>query len=436
MTLTPAAILTTLLVACTVSAQVADDAIARLGSADNRTRSQAFKELRADKAPATLVRLSQVLPGYPYHSQGFGLALVQKFGRDRCEPVLRGFLRGKPSYLRLAAAVQIYQWGDRSVDVHIAECLRAEVSQEELSGMLTRVYHINNERVLSAVQGCLLPSRPINVLDPALRTLQRFKVTAAIPRVEEVLKDPGLAAEPRALCVAFLVGMGVSSHSATCAKAIAEIKNLSGVLTLLRDAAHLEEVVLAAILEFAEGKKGANVRQVLELLAKHNYRPAVPAIREMLESDNEQISKAAFGALMRIADGLDVKQLRRMITDSSDTVTLAAADALRRMDDSSGLTRVIELTKAKGRIRLEAFNVLGRYRDRRVVPVLLLALQDPDRNVYTRAFRGIQTVFKARFPYRKFDFSQRGYVLGPSPIQRRGVAEQLRAWWQDHDRKK
>ncbi|MEE2887748.1 MAG: HEAT repeat domain-containing protein, partial [Planctomycetota bacterium] len=336
-------ILTIVLVSCKLSAQVEVDALTRLGSTDHRTRHLAFQELRKSKTPDTLIGLSKVLPGYQYHSQNLGLSLVQGFGRDRGEPVLRGFLKGKPSYLRLGAAVQLYQWGDRSVDVHIAECLRAKViglfdrgaridSEAELSGMLSRAFHINSQPVLSAVQGCLVPSAPVNVLDPALRMLQRFKVTAAIPRVEAVLKDPGLAAESRALCAAFLVGMGESSHSATCAEAIAEIKHLSRIVTLLRDAAYLDKVVLAAVLEFAEGKKGANVRHALELLARHNYRPAVPAIREMLKSEDVETSKAAFHALMRIADGLEVKQLRRLLTDSSDAVALAAADALRRLD--------------------------------------------------------------------------------------------------------
>lgn len=417
-------------------AQAGVDQVARLGSTDSRTRRAAYQVLRSDKTAATLAALRKALPGYQYHSQTLGLILVQGFGVDRCEPVLRSFLRGKPSILRLGAAVWFHQRRDTSVESHIVACLGGVESQTVLASMLSRIWNIKSRAVLHAVQRSLAADSALQVLDPALRMLQRAKVVDAIPKVETFLKVEGMDADRRALCAGFLVVMGQSRHAAALAEAIPQVKTFSRLSILLRDAGHLDKVVLAAILEFAEASAGYNVRYALELIARHDYRAAVPKLRGMLESVDIKTSKAAFDTLMRMGDGLQPKQLKRLLTGVADNVSLAAADALRRMDDSTGLARVIELTKTSGRIRHEAFDVLGKFRDRRVVPVLLTALMDTDRNVHSRAFRGLQTVFRSLFPYRRFDFITLGYTAAASPVKRRQVTEKIRAWWESQARKK
>jgi HEAT repeat protein len=412
------------------------DLVAKLGSSDHRTRHGAFQKLRADKTPETLALLRAALPSYSYHGQNLGLSLVERFPRELCEPVMRSFLPGKPSFLRLGASAWLYQKGDHSVDRHIGDCLRSTKSQEVLGSMLSRASRIQTKSVLDAVADCLTEKSTAHVLDLALRMLRKGKVEQAIPRIEAILKVEDLDVDRRVLCAGFLVVMDQVSHLDTLVAGLGELENIGRLASLLREEVRLDHKVLAAILEFTRDKKGRNVRQSLELLAKHNYRAGVSEILTLLDSDDAEIRKAAFSALMRIGDGLQPKRLYRLLDTWADNVVLAAANALRRMDDSRGLPRVIACTKAAGKTQLEAFDVLVKYRDRRVIPVLLEGLQDADRKVHSRAFRGVQTVFRALFPYRKFDFAKLGYTPAASPAQRRAAAEKLRVWWRAHPVKK
>ena len=425
-----------LLLGSLTPAQAPADLVAKLGSSDHRTRHDALRKLRADKTPETLALLRGALPSYSYHGQNLGLSLVERFPRELCEPVMRSFLQGKPSFLRLGASVWLYQKGDHSVDRHIADCLRSTKSQQVLGSMLSRAFRIQTKPVLDAVTDCLTEKSTVHVLDPALRMLRKGKVEQAITRVEAILKVEDLDVDRRVLCAGFLVVMDQVSHLDTLVAGLGELENIGRLASLLREEVRLDHKVLAAILEFTKDKEGGNVRQSLELLAKHNYRAGVSEILKLLDSGDAATRKAAFSALMRIGDGLQPKRLRRLLNTGADNVCLAAANALRRMDDPVGLPRVIEFTEGIGKTRLEAFDVLVKYRDRRVIPVLLEALQDADRNVHSRAFRGVQTVFRTLFPYRKFDFAKLGYTPAATPAQRRTTAEQLGVWWRAHPVKK
>ena len=99
-------------------------------------------------------------------------------------------------------------------------------------------------------------------------------------------------------CASYLLAMGDTSHAKELVAALesGEVRSFTRLNSYLSEAPHLDEKILAAILEFVEDNSDntTQVTYALRILAKHRYRRAMRVIRDLLESEEPRLSKAAF----------------------------------------------------------------------------------------------------------------------------------------------
>lgn len=412
--------------------------VADLGHAsDYRKRSVAFQTLRTRKPLSALPLLARSLPTFNLSSQSLGLSLLQAYPPEKSQPILRRFLKGKSAFLELGAAAALYRAGhkDPSTIDHMVRALGNPASSAEISMMLGRLYGVSEPRVRTRVRSLLEPSVDIAVMDSALRYLQYSKDPEGIKAVMKLLDGKGrdLDAERRALCACYLLAMGNASHKKdlTAALESGEIRSFTRLNTYLSQAPHLDQEVLAAILKFARNSQDTyQLSYALQVLGKHRYRKALGFIRELLESDESRLSKAAFDALLEMGDELKPESLRRLLDPERPDLCIVAADALRRLDDMSGLEPLLAVVKKGGPAKADAVTALGKFRVRKAVRPLIDALNDPSLRVRTQAFQGLGTVLRALFPYRRLDLPTTGYSPGAPAARRKEGAARIQAWWQ------
>jgi HEAT repeat protein len=404
--------------------------VRQLGGTDNRVRYEAFRTLRSTKPPAALPLLAAALPRFPLHAKNLGVSVLHAYPREKVAPIMLRFARGESAFLMVQAGVWLYQSGNRSAVEFVVHGLGMTVPATELSMNLGRVSLLRVPEVSTAVLRHVHGAADDGPLQQALWHLLACEHEPAIPVVRKLLAGADrLRPTQRMVCAAFLVAMGEGGHVKMLADEIRNSKNISRLRQFLRRAPDLDREILAAILDFLDDKSGYQVADALRLLAQHDYTPAVRKMRELLDDDDAQISKAAFDSLMRMGSGLESKHLRRLLHSSKPQVSIAAADALRRLDDLTGLSRVIELALKRGPHRLDAVDALGKFRSREAVSPLIERLDDADRNVRDRAHHGLTRILSGLFPYRSLDLASTGYrSTGPAAARKTAVA-QIRHWW-------
>lgn len=411
--------------------------VAQLGhDSDYRKRSAAYSTLRSRKPLSALPLLATSLPTFNLSSQGLGLSLLQAYPTDKAHPILRRFLKGSSAFLELGAAAVLYQAGQKDTAIvnHMIHALENPASSTEASMMLTRLYSVREPRIRAKVRGMLAPKLDTTVLDSVLRHLQYSKDPEGTKAVVKLLDttDNGLDAEQRALCACYLLAMGDNSHTKYLVAALesGEISSFTRFYSYLTQAPHLDETVLAAILTFARTTKSTfQETSALRVLGKHRYQKAMGFIRELLESDEPSLSKAAFDALLEMGDELKPQSLRKLLDTERPDLCIVAADALRRLDDMSGLGPLLAVVKKGGPSKADAVTALGKFRVRKAVRPLIDALNDPNSRVRSAAFLGLGTVLRALFPYRAFDLTTTGYSPNAAAARRKEGAARILDWW-------
>ena len=124
--------------------------------------------------------------------------------------------------------------------------------------------------------------------------------------------------------------------------------------------------------------------------------------------------------------------MHRMLDSGRAALALLAAGTLRRMDDPTGLDRVLEIMHQGGAQRAAAIRVLSGFRVRAAVLPLINALMDPDLTARHRALSGLQAVLGSLFPYRRLDLRRPGYRPQAPAATRKAAARQILAWWNAH----
>ena len=403
------------------------DLVDRLGSPDSRTCSDAYRELQRRRDPKALPLLVKRVPGFPMLGQSYGISLLYSYSLDQREAAYRSWVKSSSPYLVVAAGAALYQRGDTSAVGAIRKALGAAKDDQLRYQMVSRLTYTVKDEGVRAMVRTYLATAHVNLFSSSVQYLLECDDRAAI---EPVRRRVG-AGEPnriRALAAAFLVAMGETAHAKDLADALDGKSRFSEVRQLLRRAPNLPDPVLAAVLAYAESAKTHERRYALQFLADRSYRQAVPLLKEMLDSGDAQDTKAAFDALMKLGGGLPKKQLKKLTTAKSVDVRIAAADALRRLDDLSGLTQLVDIYE-KGQKKREAIAALGKFRDPRAVPVLLDALADRDVAVRRSAQQGLVTVLRALFPYKQIDLRSTGYDAAAPAARRQTAVATLRAWW-------
>jgi HEAT repeat protein len=303
--------------------------------------------------------------------------------------------------------------------------------------MIYRLSSIREPKVYEAVRKFVVPGARVMAMGAALNMLSNVKDRGSIKTVAKLMEDD--RAGVKAMAAAWLYRMGdvTWAKELTAALRTGEVgsSEFSRVYSLLYSVPALPEDVLAAMAELlaVEDQNSSVLMNAIRLLSKSRYRKATGAIRKLLDHRISSVSKAAFDALLALEGGLDAEAVRPLLESDDVEKRLMGADALRRLNDHSGLPIVLTiLEKGEANDRAEAARVLGGFRVPAAVEPLLTALSDRNSTVRMRASYALTPVLGSLFPYRRFNLAATGYSYGATPEANRAAIAVIRAFWEEH----
>ncbi len=408
--------------------------IAQLGNAqDSQLRYSAYRKLLSTRPPKAVPLLVKALPAYPTAAVSLALSLLQSYPRDLSEPAFRKLLSCGRPVIEVGVATILYRYGDKSLVEKIAQVLeKAPRDYMTRQQMLSRLSYVKDVRIQQAVRAWLRPGLSLRELDTILYHLLLAEDPKAAEAVEQLSKQDNPELGVRPLIEAFLWASGRKPSLSSLDLALDSMSgsDFSRLQKYLSRAERLDPKILKALGGFLERNQDHySASSAMQILAKHGYRKALPTIRKLLASSNTQVSKAAFEALRDLGGMSDKSSLYQLLDSEHLDIALSAADTLRRLDDHTGMARVLEIVKKGGKTRSEAVRVLAEFRSPKVVVPLLVALEDRDSAVRSQAFSGLGKVFRCLYPYKRIDLSKSGYTLTAGPTKRAIAAANLRAWW-------
>jgi HEAT repeat protein len=401
----------------------------QLGSQDPKVRSQAYNELQRRRAPEMVPLLGKKIGSMPLTSQQQGIWLLQQHNGEPVKAVWRKLVDADTPYLRIAGAAHLHNLGDRTHIAVLAKGLQ-ELPAEQRVQTISLLWNIDDERVLAAIRAWIQPGAQPEAIRQSLQylgTVEKARNEATIQAAKSVLGDAHVGA--RAAALASLVAWGESGQSAPLAELIrATPDQLGPIRTILEKSAKLEPVLIEAIVDaLQQARNKFEITLTGSLLQRSAPDKAIAALRPLLAHENQEIRTGALEALSAIPGALDAKMLAQMLTTGDTQQQLVAADTLRRMDDLTGLPRVIAVLSKDGAQKPEAARVLSKFRCKAAGAAMLDLLDDPDQQVRQAAWNGLQNLLRELFPYRKFEFTKCGYEPN-SPSRSAGIAA-LRAFW-------
>jgi HEAT repeat protein len=408
--------------------------VAELGGADANLRNTALNELRNRKDPRVIPLLVEALPGFEYIGQYFAFMILDVFPPKQTMPAFRALVKSDQPYVRLAAATSLLRLGERkAVPVIVEALLTKDVPTNTRMYMLNRLYSIRDPEVLAAVRSFLVPGEDPVILGSVMNLLANQQDAASRAACEKLLADPRPGV--KAMALAFLYRMGDEARAVALAKALEsgeiEYSEFQRVRMLLYVMPRVSAEILDAVVVMLETEENTNIlTQAIGLLAKFRHRKAIPLLKKLLDHENRLVAKAAFEALAGLGGALDEDTLRPLLDSEDIDRRLMAADALRRMDDDTGLPVLIEiLSTGANQQRADAAKSLGGFRRAEVVEPLLAALLDDYTTTRMYAESGLRAVLQALFPYRRLDFGTVGLNWNSSLESRKAAAERIRKWW-------
>ncbi len=407
--------------------------IAQLGDAkDSQKRYDAYRELQAEKPKKALALLAAALPTFPYASQSLGLSLLQSYPYEKSRPFRKKLMSCGVPFLELGAAVSFVREGDSSaVKVIIAALIKAKDDARTLASMIRRMGYVKNKEVQDQVRSLLRPATASTVISAALYYLQAAEGLRAKERALQLADSADTDIQSRAFCEAYLLGTGMNSRSENIAKLLRENRvSLSSLYTFLQKAPRMDKPLLEYFLESLEEKKqGYEVRYAIGFLAKHRYSKAVAQIRKLMTSSDSTVAEAATEAISKMSGGLRPEDLYKQLSSDNNALVLTAADTLRKLDDYTGLPRVLEILKEDQAKEYAAIQVLVGFRSKKVIEPLLDALLSKNLSVRSTALSGIRRIWQCFFPYKRFNLEASGYRYNGPETSRTAAVAKFRAWW-------
>ncbi len=432
---------------------------------DPKARVAAYRELRAAKDPAAIGPVRRVIEELPDSQRHWGLSVLDVYPADLARRAFRPLLRSPSPFTRLFAAEALHRRGVPNMGRTIHAVLRApDMHARQKRLMLARLRYGRLPRyrpLIETVRGFLSATEPVPVIYDAAQILQAIDDDGAVKPAVALLKDPRPGA--RACAAALLVHLGFSEHVKTIATILRSGKlnyELTYVATLLRglDAVPLE--IRKALRELlGRDLAPAILRRLIYWVSRIKDRDAMPALRKLLKHKDPGIRKTAAKILLNfagrgsaggtavpksleaedaaaLADMLrkkDRKGVRKWLHDKSTARRLLAADALRRMDDESGLQTILAiLADKKSEERAVAAKLLAGFRRPDVVAPLLDALADQDAAVRSSAYLALGVVWNALFPQRVLRMRTTRYLPHEPPAKSAPAVARIRAWWNAH----
>jgi len=409
--------------------------VEELGGADASKRSAALTALRNRKDPRVVPMVERAIRRFGDMGRYYAVMVLDSYPPKETKPVFRRMLGATDPYLKLSAATALYRMGERRMIEPIVRALHtAGVDDVVRVRMLYRVNMVPVPEVRKAICRFVAPGGRVTILGAALAVLNPVRDKDAAPVVRALYEDdrPGV----KAMAAAWLFRLGDAEAAAVLAKVLATGKvgptEFSRMYSLLFSAPALPDPVLSVLVKLIEDvdQSSTVLMNSVRLLAKARYRKAVGAIRRLLPHRTTMVAKAAFDALLELEGGLEADALRPLLKSDDPERRLMGADALRRLNDHSGLPVVLKILAA-GDVnhRSEAARVLGGFRVAAAVEPLLKALADGNSTVRMRAQYSLTAVLGSLFPYRRIDLPSTGYAYSSTPERNRAAIGAIRTFW-------
>lgn len=426
-----------LLLAGAVVAQ-ADPAplVDRLAGDDHGARFAAFRELQNDRSGKLVPLLVARLPAMPFEGQRLAMSLLDAQPAESLREPMARLCRSEAMFVRARAAAWLANHvgpaGDPKIRARavadFAEGLRG-CSPIEIGDLVHRLHALREEPCFAAARSHLRPDAPTHVVANVLSTLRRCEpqpsaATLAAAAALVDAKQPGV----RAVALACLAETDAARVAPLAALLQAQPELVWSIEDLL--AAHprlAEPLVDALVVALAKPRSKHDLGRIARMVGRDAPDKARTALRDHLADKDAELRAAAVAELAALPGGLDDKDLRDLLADPLASSRLVAAEALRRRDDHAGLPAVIELARQPSADRLAAVRALAAFRDRRAAPPLLDLLADGDGAVREAAYQGVQQLWPALFPYRRFDFASLGFDARQQANP--AAVATLRAWW-------
>ncbi|MHC4932989.1 MAG: HEAT repeat domain-containing protein [Planctomycetota bacterium] len=438
-----------LLITCAAVAQDMKGLVEKLNSSDWRKRREAHAALVKLDGRWVIHQLLSASPGFRYEGQLYAIYVLREFPDGDSRPAYRKLLKAKSPFLRIAAAVELSRMGEEQETGVIVWALKAEGTDATFAeGMLEYLRRLEGgwpPVLRETLRSLLDPGVHQRLASEAIYLLhEKVRDYDALPACRTLLKDPrgGI----RALAAAYLYRFTDSEGAAELAAALRtggiHYDESGRIHNLLEEMTNLDDRVGEALIERLGKEESSFVLEDwIQILQHFGCAEAIPAIRRLRDHRAERVSKAAAEAVTQITLRADERALARM-TRERDVAALGkwlagpeprrrldAANALRRMDDHSGLPAVVGVLRGKSDKSEEAARMLGLFRSGAAVEPLIDALVDVREPVRVKAEESLGAVLAALFPYRGLDFGTAGYASDAPPDERRAAAERIRAWW-------
>jgi HEAT repeat protein len=411
---------------------------------DSRVRYAAYQRLRSQSPGPLLKLLLRDMESWILPAQSYGFSLVQSTPLDLQTPALHKLTRSKSPFLQLMSAVTLHRRQEAGMLRRIVKVLEeAREGDAELQRYLVqRLSYLEEPEVARVLRSYIRKDCDYDVLDSVL---YYFSITGRSIAGRDVLDTSELRAQLRKLCddgawtpekrlivESFLLAFADPAAELYLLGSLAEANSLqlSRASKFLQRAENVSAKLLELFAKRLEDETNVSVQSTLiRILGEQRFFKARKAIEKLIESENSMVSGAAFDALAKLGGATDTDLLRRLLNSQNNSLVVRAAEALRRLDDETGLPALQKIARAAGSDRISALDALGGFRRAEVVDLLLDAMADSDGNVRSTAERSLGMVLRGLFPYRRIDIARTGYAAHANAAARQQGLAQLREWW-------
>lgn len=410
--------------------------VEQMGGADQAARYPAYRELLDRKDPAAVGPIVERVSSWEPSAQTYGVSILDTLPAKETAAAWKRLLGSPAPFVRVAAAqkVEDRERGARVIAEVVAD---AGIDETPLLYVLGRLSGNTDPAVAKALRTRVNVNSTPAILTRALESLAFSGSRDTAPAVRDVAAKGDRARA--AIAAAWLLRFGDDEYAQTLADGLREGAVRSSEFTYLAQwlekADYLPTTVLDVLVErLGTETEGFVLGRIANVLGAARHAGAVPALRKLLASTDSTASLGALEALLLIPGGLDRDAVKARLTSTDAALRIAAADALRRTDDFSGLSVVIEVLRTQGSPqRWKAAQALGDFRVDDAVEPLLEAMACDDPSTRSYASTSLASVLRTLFPYRRIDFKSVGFRQdGADTAARAQAVDAIRKWWTEH----
>ena len=410
--------------------------VEELGSSDMRKRLDAYRKLQRLRPTNLPQLLESCMDDLPHHGRQLASNLLRSVPGDARRRLDERLADSADPYLKAMGAAGLIRLHDRTGDRSgrrgaleaMAAAVRTCDAGNELPAVLQELGAVRDAVVLDALVARLKPDVSGHLLGQLLMRLwdspHGGATEAAVRKLAEA-QDRRV----RAVALAFLA----REHDDAVEGLVELLEQhedlLASVASQLEGSRRLNERLVEALLGLFESLRSPHdLTRLVRLLSGQPSSRIAGALGPLIDHEDDKLRDAALKAMAALPGGLSDKDAQKLLQSSSPLAHVVAADSLRRRDDRSGLDVVLRAANTAGAHRAEAARVLGEFRSREAIPVLLGLLDDADAGVRSRAWIGLQQTLRSLYPFRRFDFATAGY--DPAASDRSAGISVLRRYWQ------